>query len=135
MPFYSKGTVQTIIDKAGCTYPTSAFDLATLKSIFLDIVDGLSYMHEEKSLRHNDLKTSNFLLTEDLRAVISDFGSVSALINPVRSRREALLIQEQAASKTTPSIRPPELWDCPSNIDINASAGTRYFDTLNLISI
>lgn len=81
------------------------------------------FMHDVKFLRHNDLKISNFLLTEDMRVVITDFGSVSPLLTPVTTRSEALLVQEQAASKTTASIRAPELYDCPSCITIDGKAG------------
>jgi serine/threonine protein kinase len=125
MPFYTNGTVQHIID-AGGGYPSCAFSKHNLKEIFLGLVNGLQFMHTIKNLRHNDLKPSNFLLSEENHVVITDFGSVSQCVTPVRTRKEALVLQEEAASKTTPSIRPPELWDCPSNIDIDGAVGRFY---------
>ena len=43
-------------------------------SIFRDISAGLSYLHS-KSIVHRDLSSNNILLTDDLRAKISDFGT------------------------------------------------------------
>ena len=54
-----------------------------------------------------------------MNVVISDFGSTGPLKTKVSTRSEALLLQEDAAVKTTASIRPPELYDCPSEIIID----------------
>ena len=43
------------------------------RSILLDIFNGLEYLHN-KSIAHKDLKTSNILIFEGLKAKISDFG-------------------------------------------------------------
>ncbi|KAJ7526382.1 hypothetical protein O6H91_16G004300 [Diphasiastrum complanatum] len=47
-------------------------------SIALDVARGLEYLHglAHQSFIHRDLKPSNILLTDDLRAKVSDFGLV-----------------------------------------------------------
>ncbi|XP_039116046.1 probable LRR receptor-like serine/threonine-protein kinase At1g53440 isoform X3 [Dioscorea cayenensis subsp. rotundata] len=51
-------------------------DWQTRRKICLDIAQGLSYLHEESTLKivHRDIKATNVLLDKDLNAKISDFG-------------------------------------------------------------
>ncbi|XP_078430725.1 calmodulin-binding receptor-like cytoplasmic kinase 3 [Wolffia australiana] len=48
--------------------------------IAIDIAHGLTYLHSyaERTIIHRDIKSSNILLTEDLRAKVADFGLASA---------------------------------------------------------
>ena len=43
-------------------------------NIMLDIALALSYLHNERKITHRDLSSSNVLLTEDLKAKVSDLG-------------------------------------------------------------
>ncbi|KAG4146401.1 hypothetical protein ERO13_D05G155180v2 [Gossypium hirsutum] len=51
-------------------------DWPTRQKICLGIAKGLTFLHEESSLKivHRDIKTTNVLLDSDLNAKISDFG-------------------------------------------------------------
>ena len=51
-------------------------DWPTRKNICLGIARGLTFLHEESTLKivHRDIKTSNILLDGDLNPKISDFG-------------------------------------------------------------
>jgi hypothetical protein len=46
-----------------------------------------------------------------------DFGSVTVAAVAVRTRNQALSLQEEAAEKSTMSYRAPELFDVPSTAD------------------
>ena len=95
MPFYRLGTVSTIVDR-GPGYPACAFTSAVqVRRMFQDAAEGLEFMHRACGVRHNDVKVANFLLTDDMRVVITDFGSVGPEKTRVQSRREALLVQEE----------------------------------------
>jgi len=62
---------------------TSTIELPTQKILALDVISGISYLHSN-SIIHRDLKTSNILITENIRACIADFGlskSISSLSN------------------------------------------------------
>uniref|UniRef100_A0A0D3GDM1 non-specific serine/threonine protein kinase n=1 Tax=Oryza barthii TaxID=65489 RepID=A0A0D3GDM1_9ORYZ len=51
-------------------------DFGRLMSVVSDVAEGLAYLHHYAPVRvvHCDLKPSNVLLDDDMRAVISDFG-------------------------------------------------------------
>ena len=92
------GTLRSHIDTAG---PLS---LSETKSLIGDILQGLSYIHQQ-SIIHGDIKPENILLTHAsgtvstpntpsvvntavLRAKVGDFGSARFVELPTRSRRE-----------------------------------------------
>ncbi|CAK9218583.1 unnamed protein product [Sphagnum troendelagicum] len=100
-------------------YPTIA-----VLHIFKQICAGLKEMHmNDPPYAHNDMKPGNVLLTlqpnKPPKAVIMDFGSASPAHKKIRSRSEALTLQEWAAEHCSAPYRAPELWDCPSQCDID----------------
>ncbi|EEE68221.1 hypothetical protein OsJ_26393 [Oryza sativa Japonica Group] len=64
------------LDKALFGNGSIKLDWATRFEIILGIARGLTYLHEESSVRivHRDIKASNVLLDTDLTPKISDFG-------------------------------------------------------------
>ncbi|KAI3805407.1 hypothetical protein L1987_27760 [Smallanthus sonchifolius] len=54
----------------------SSLDFSQRLEICIDIAHGLTYLHlyAEKQIIHRDVKSSNILLTERLRAKVADFG-------------------------------------------------------------
>ncbi|XP_047328588.1 probable serine/threonine-protein kinase DDB_G0291350 [Impatiens glandulifera] len=92
--------------------------------IFRQLCAGLKHMHDfNPPYAHNDVKPGNVLLTlskdHPPLAVIMDFGSTRPARREIRSRSEALQLQEWASEHCSAPYRAPELWDCPSHADID----------------
>lgn len=66
-----------------------------------------------------DIKPANVLLGEDDVPVLMDFGSVKEARISITSRTEALLLQEDAAQNCSMPYRAPELFDVPSDAQID----------------
>ncbi|KAI4303747.1 hypothetical protein MLD38_039343 [Melastoma candidum] len=92
--------------------------------IFRQICAGLKHMHDlYPPYAHNDVKPGNILLTNRKGryplAILMDFGSARPSRREIRSRTEALQLQEWASEHCSAPYRAPELWDCPSQADID----------------
>jgi serine/threonine kinase 16 len=120
-PLYQSGTLWDKIEEAGgcekegCPWPISeryALDLCA------GIASGLHVIHE-RGFSHRDVKPHNILLTESGVPIITDFGSVTEARRTVTCRRDALNVEEEAANKTSPASRAPELTCTPSEITID----------------
>ncbi|KAF0901974.1 hypothetical protein E2562_011804 [Oryza meyeriana var. granulata] len=63
-------------DKSAGAIAGGGLDFGRLMSIVSDVAEGLAYLHHYAPVRvvHCDLKPSNVLLDDEMRAVISDFG-------------------------------------------------------------
>ncbi|XP_031406826.1 serine/threonine-protein kinase 16 isoform X4 [Punica granatum] len=92
--------------------------------IAIKLCAGLKHMHSlEPPYAHNDVKPGNVLITQrkgqSPLAILMDFGSARRARREIRSRSEALQLQEWAAEHCSAPFRAPELWDCPSHADID----------------
>ncbi|CAN1796313.1 Serine/threonine-protein kinase 16 [Linum perenne] len=92
--------------------------------ISVKLCAGLKHMHSlEPPYAHNDVKPGNVLVThrkgQSPIAILMDFGSARPARKQIRSRTEALQLQEWAAEHCSAPFRAPELWDCPSHADID----------------
>ncbi|KAG0473703.1 hypothetical protein HPP92_015560 [Vanilla planifolia] len=97
----------------------------TVLQIFGQICAGLKHMHSfTPPYAHNDVKPGNILVTHRSGqlplAILMDFGSTRPAKWEIRSRSEALQLQEWAAEHCSAPFRAPELWDCPSHADIDS---------------
>lgn len=68
-PFMPKGSLGSVLR----TFEPADFPWGSRISIALDIAKGMEYLHSQHIV-HRDLKADNVLLSEDLRAVVADFG-------------------------------------------------------------
>jgi serine/threonine kinase 16 len=75
-------------------------------------------MHQE-GFAHRDIKPHNILLDHDSKPVIMDLGSATIARVQVTSRRQASLLQEEAAIKASAPYRCPELTEVPNEICID----------------
>jgi len=138
MPFYKRGTLQTVIDRERQRklrsmrslhqhrYPNEIFigdntfdDRIILSSeihivqSFLTLCNGVQALHSySPPLAHNDIKPGNVLLPDDgVNLILFDFGSVCPSRRQIFSRKDALSLQEWADANCTPLFRAPELFD------------------------
>ncbi|XP_020876801.1 serine/threonine-protein kinase 16 isoform X2 [Arabidopsis lyrata subsp. lyrata] len=100
------------------------FSTTDVLHIFRQLCDGLKHMHSlEPPYAHNDVKPGNVLLTrrkgQPPLAILMDFGSARPSRKQIRSRQEALQLQEWTSEHCSAPFRAPELWDCPSHADID----------------
>ncbi|KAK8604599.1 hypothetical protein V6N13_099534 [Hibiscus sabdariffa] len=100
------------------------FSTSDVLQIFRQLCAGLQHMHNlQPPYAHNDVKPGNILLTrrkgESPLAILMDFGSARPARKQIRSRSEALQLQEWASEHCAAPFRAPELWDCPSHADID----------------
>merc|ERR1712224_454058 len=68
---------------------------------------------------HRDIKPANVLLGDGDVPVLMDFGSVKEARVHITNRTEALLLQEDAAQNCSMPYRAPELFDVPSDANID----------------
>ncbi|XP_010257846.1 PREDICTED: serine/threonine-protein kinase 16 [Nelumbo nucifera] len=100
------------------------FSTIDVLQIFRQLCAGLKHMHSyEPPYAHNDVKPGNVLIThrkgQPPLAILMDFGSARPARKQIRSRQEAVQLQEWAAEHCSAPFRAPELWDCPSHSDID----------------
>ncbi|PIA57546.1 hypothetical protein AQUCO_00600331v1 [Aquilegia coerulea] len=115
----------TLLDNANAKKAKKEFfSTIDVLHIFRQLCAGLKHMHSlDPPYAHNDVKPGNVLITHRKRdpplAILMDFGSARPARKEIRSRSEALQLQEWAAEHCSAPFRAPELWDCPSHTDID----------------
>ncbi|KAJ0106363.1 hypothetical protein Patl1_18991 [Pistacia atlantica] len=107
------------------------FSPLVLATSLSQLCAGLKHMHSlEPPYAHNDVKPGNVLIThrkgQPPLAILMDFGSARPARRQIRSRSEALQLQEWAATHCSAPYRAPELWDCPSHADIDERTDIWY---------
>ncbi|KAL5034966.1 Serine/threonine-protein kinase env7 [Batrachochytrium dendrobatidis] len=130
LPYFKNGTIQDMIDKT----PVGEFiPLDQILRVGIDICKGLQAFHSRTPpLAFRDLKPANVLLGDHNNAVLMDLGSVTLARLQIKSRREAVALQELCAETVTAPFRAPELFDPASDtliteaVDIWALGCTLY---------
>ena len=121
-PLFPEGTVWDLVEHAGGSeqhlHPGPwPFDEYKAVRIVAGVARGLQAMHDA-GFAHRDVKPHNVLLRRG-EPVIMDLGSVTRARKQVRGRGQALDVEEEAASKTSPAYRAPELTQTPTQCDID----------------
>ncbi|KAF3971316.1 hypothetical protein ACB098_04G088000 [Castanea mollissima] len=115
----------TLLDNANAMKAKKEFfSTSDVLHIFRQLCAGLKHMHNlDPPYAHNDIKPGNVVLThrkgQPPLAILMDFGSARPARRQIRSRSEALQLQEWASEHCSAPFRAPELWDCPSHADID----------------
>ncbi|KHN15181.1 Serine/threonine-protein kinase 16 [Glycine soja] len=115
----------TLLDNAKIMKAKKEFySTSDVLQIFRQLCAGLKHMHSfDPPYAHNDVKPGNVLIThrkgQPPLAILMDFGSARPARKQISSRSEALQLQEWASEHCSAPFRAPELWDCPSQADID----------------
>jgi serine/threonine kinase 16 len=118
MPLYPHGTLLDLALKLMDT--GKRMEEARALRIFSQVLDGVRQLHSHTPpWAHRDIKPANILVSDGDVPVLMDFGSVATARRSISSRTEALLLQEDAAQNCSMPYRAPELFDVPSQGDID----------------
>ncbi|XP_074621000.1 serine/threonine-protein kinase 16-like [Acropora palmata] len=116
--YYKDGTVQDLIEQTlsrNCHIPE-----IDILHMFKSLCDAILAFHTlNPPMAHRDIKPHNLLIGPDNTVILMDLGSVSKARCSIRSRREALALQERCAQECTSAYRAPELFEVLSNCDID----------------
>jgi len=88
MEFVSGGTLKDRIENIAGQGETLPLEAAT--RVVLEVADALSYAHG-RGMVHRDIKPGNIMLTEDGRAVLTDFGIAKILSGPTFTATGAMV--------------------------------------------
>lgn len=118
-PLYERGTTWDMVASASADSSVRwPFPQARILHIAKGVCRGLEAMHKA-GFAHRDIKPHNILLDADDDPVIMDLGSVAPARISVTSRRQASMLQEEAAVKASAPYRAPELTEIPNEIEID----------------
>ncbi|KIK21438.1 hypothetical protein PISMIDRAFT_681439 [Pisolithus microcarpus 441] len=106
----------------GGRYAVHLLSAEEVRSLFSDVVEGLSFLHS-RAILHLDLKPGNVLLTHDEgklipRAMLSDFGTSRDMLQSSGSRSGNTGTLEYASPESLPSPQTGLLKDVDSKSDM-----------------
>ncbi|KAF2070376.1 hypothetical protein CYY_008305 [Polysphondylium violaceum] len=130
LPFYKDGSLQDLLDNQRTIYGKNATQPAVYNQkrtldIFKQICNAVTqFHHSDPPLAHRDIKPGNVMVSVapdgvSITPILLDFGSTRDARIQVRSRKEALSIQDDVDQTTTPSYRAPELFDISSDCNLD----------------
>jgi serine/threonine protein kinase len=70
MQYMQRGSLRSVLDSAE---QWQQYAPVMRHQILCDIAEGMAYLHDQ-DVFHRDLKSHNVLITDDCRAVLTDFG-------------------------------------------------------------
>lgn len=129
-PLYARGTAFDAVERSnpssGSEGPPWPFPEPRALYVALCMASALQHIHS-KGFTHRDVKPHNILLgaydpssatpmeqrVQMGKPVLMDLGSVTAAVVEVTKKSEALAVEDEAASKTSPAYRAPELTSTP----------------------
>jgi len=129
-PLCSRGTAWDSIEKSQEGRPWPFTEFRALNMI-MGVAKGLHFMHS-KNMAHSDVKPHNILINNSDKPVIMDLGSVTTAKRQINTRKDALNVEDLAASKTSAAYRSPELTSTPhpcildGRVDIWGLGATMY---------
>ncbi|XP_048589116.1 probable serine/threonine-protein kinase DDB_G0291350 isoform X2 [Nematostella vectensis] len=118
LDYYKEGTVQDLIER---THDRGRhIQELEILHMFRSACEAVMAFHDlQPPLAHRDLKPHNLLIGPNNTVIIFDLGSVTKARVSITSRREALALQERCACECTAAYRAPELFEVPSQCEID----------------
>lgn len=118
-PFYDHGTVQDLIEK--CQRRGAPLPEDRIYRLFRCTCTAVQAFHHcSPPYAHRDIKPHNLLLKPSgIEVVLMDLGSVARARVEIKSRRNALALQEECAQTCTAVYRAPELFEVASECHID----------------
>ncbi|CAM9262891.1 unnamed protein product, partial [Phaeothamnion confervicola] len=120
-PWVGGGTLRDWIDaRVLAARPPSDGEIL---AIFEGVCQAARELHShDPPLAHRDIKPDNVMLADRLAPIpiLTDLGSVAPAVISVRSRAEALAVQDETAQFCTLAYRAPELFDVASSARLDA---------------
>lgn len=118
MPYYRAGTLGELLGHM--REQGSFFTETEALALFVSICTGVRELHKNSPpYAHRDIKPANVLLNDNNVPVLIDFGSLREARIRVRSRQDALAVADEAAEHSAVAYRAPELFDVPSDGDLD----------------
>lgn len=110
MPFYKRGTVQDRIESL--SRKSDKMKEEDIWSVFLGVCKALKALHSHNPpYAHRDLKPGNIMIGDNGEAILMDLGSAVKARVEIKSRSEAIALQDEAAERSSMLFRPPELFN------------------------
>lgn len=110
MPFYSRGSLQDLIEKM--SKKSEKFSEEKIWSLFLGICQGVQVFHKhDPPYAHRDLKMANIMLSDDGTAILMDLGSANKARVEISTPSQAHSLQDEAAERCSMFYRAPELFN------------------------
>ncbi|XP_045169585.2 serine/threonine-protein kinase 16-like isoform X1 [Mercenaria mercenaria] len=118
MPFYRRGSVQDRIE--ALSRKSDRMKEEDIWSLFLGVCKALKAMHTHSpAYAHRDVKPGNVMLGDTGEAVLMDLGSAVKARVEIKSRSEAIALQDEAAERCSMLFRPPELFNVEPGTSID----------------
>lgn len=121
LPLCSGGSLQDAINAA--RPGESAFTMKNCVEIFSEVAGAVQALHDTGFV-HRDIKPANIMFMPQGRPQLMDLGSCARNPVPITTLKEAAMLADTAAEKSTPTYRAPELFDCTHLIPCKIGAET-----------
>lgn len=130
LPYYKDGSLQDLLDNqrtvVGKNTTEPVFNQRRTLAIFKQICEAIAqFHHSDPPIAHRDIKPGNVMISTSLddytvtKPILMDFGSARDARIQIKSRKEALCVQDDVDQTTTPQYRAPELFDISSDCTID----------------
>lgn len=121
LPLCSGGSLQDAIDAA--RPGESAFTMTNCLEIFSEVAGAVQALHDTGFV-HRDIKPANVMFMPEGRPQLMDLGSCARNPEYIATLKDAAMLADTAAEKSTPTYRAPELFDCTHLIPCKIGAAT-----------